>query len=279
MSGPFTYPVAEAVPSHSENVTGLPASIEDVQSWLDWLTMQPNPNSSSRFPLFFWERDSNPAWLYFIGQSRSNEMPFIVSKPGKVKELAISGKKSAQSNSMLTLYKKTAGSDIPLSITEGVLASVNNSAGNVTFEEGDFPYSGTTRVTINIVNNGPSLPLVITEDIPSKTVTIQLVTDSGGNSITTAKGDLREAFRDNTDITLLWRITATNYNNVQPEALVCSGGTSGDVMCSIFMRNKESFYKENLDISLAAGDMIGARCWQADRNDHYPIQLTTQILF
>lgn len=186
-----------------------------------------------RLPLFFWDWSTTAdiQYLYFIGQIRCSDMPFIAPLTFRLRELTFTGKlNNVNANVFFGIYK-TNGSLPNL----GSLPQVTNQT--LTYIEGDFPYPNTQRVTINLVNNGPNLPLTFSENTQTRTVTIQLATNNQGQ-VTTTRTQLVTAFQNvpaNT-ITLLYAINGSGTQIVNPATFSTSGGNVGNAITSIFTR-------------------------------------------
>jgi hypothetical protein len=205
--------------------------------------------------IYFWEWNTNatPKFFYKFGQVRSDDGPFVVAVPSRLRELTCGGKlNNANANASFTIYKNDTG---VAPTTFGSRAQVVSQG--LTFIEGDFPYTGTTRVQINLVNNGPSLPLVFSEDIFTRIITVQLATNAGG-VVTTTRTQLRDAFRLNNTISLLYAIDGTGGTAMTTENIVCSGGSVVEEIASVFMRAKSWGLRE-FNIQLNPGDFLYMR--------------------
>lgn len=228
-----------------------------------------------RLPVLYWEFSTfNNNYLYHGGQTKSNETPFVSGSEGVFNEIAVAGRvNSANSNALWTIYRVDEAS-VPStgSVTPsfGSLASVTNQG--LTWYESDYPYTGTTRVTINLVNNGASLPLVFSEDVGTRTITVQLATNGGG-SVTTTATQLRNAFRANSTIDQVWRITGTG-GTLSTASFQCSGGSVGDEIAAIHLRANSSNYRAGLDIQLNPGDVLIGRCNTVDTGSISNMQMT-----
>lgn len=214
-----------------------------------------------RLPIMFWEFSTYANnYLYYGGQIKSNEAPFVSGNDGIFNEIGVAGRMtSANSNALWALYRVSAVS-VPTSGTitpnTGTLASVTNQG--LTWEEGDYPYPGTTRVTINLVNNGASLPLTFSEDVVARTITVQLATDGGG-TVTTTATDLLNAFRENNTIKQIWRVTGGG-GTLSTASIQCSGGSVGDEIAAIHLRANSSNFRDGYEVNINSGDVLLARC-------------------
>lgn len=227
-----------------------------------------------RAAIFFWDWNSNPIYLYIYGQVRSNELPFAIGQQAKLRELTCGGKQNnVDANALFALYKVTDPSVAP---NLGSLPSVTNQG--LTYTESDFPYPGSTRVTINLVNNGPSLPLAFSENLSTKTVTIQLATNGAGN-VTTTRTQLRDAFRLNTTITLIYKITGSGNNIVSPASFTTSGGNAGDAIGAVFMRAKPWGSRTGYNASIQPGNFLIGRIFDEDIGSFSPSSMTAYISF
>lgn len=227
-----------------------------------------------RAPIFFWNWNSNPIYLYLFGQVRSNELPFVVAQTAKLRELSCGGRQNnTNANVMFAIYKVTDPTATP---SFGSLSSVTNQG--LTYEEGDFPYAGSTRVTIELVNNGPSLPLAFSEDLNTRTVTIQLETNGSGTPIT-SRTELRDAFRLNSDITLIYAINGSGGTNLTPATFQTTGGSAGDAIGSVFMRAKSWGRRDGYEVSLQPGDFLIGRVFDQDRGSFSPSSMIAYISF
>jgi hypothetical protein len=226
-----------------------------------------------RAPIFFWDWNSNPIYLHLFGQVRSNELPFVISQNSKLRELSCGGRQNTTTaNAIFALYKIT---DPSLAPSFGTLPTVTNQS--LTYTESDFPYAGSTRVTINLVNNGPSLPLSFSENLISKTVTIQLATNGAG-VVTTTATQLRDAFRLNTTITLIYKVTGTG-GTLTTASFVTSGGTTGDAIGAVFMRAKPWGRTSGYEVDLVPGDFLVGRVFEQDIGSFSPSSMTSFISF
>jgi hypothetical protein len=127
-------------------------------------------------------------------------------------------------------------------------------------------------MTINLVNNGPSLPLAFTENLISRTLTIQLATNAGG-LVTTTATQLRDAFRSNNSINQIWRITGTG-GTLSVASFSCSGGSVGNEIAAIHLRNNSSNYRDGYDVTLNAGDVLIGFCVTIDNGSISNMQMT-----
>lgn len=223
----------------------------------------------------YWDWNSNPIYLYLFGQTRSNEVPFPVAVNSKLREMSCSGDQNNVDASVIFALYKTDGS-VPSNF--GSLATATNQ--QVTYKEGDLPYTGTTRVTVELVNNGPSLPLAFSEDTVTRTVTIQLETNGAGTPQTT-KNDLRSAFRLNTTIDLLYSINYTGSGStvLSPASFTCSGGDAGDAIGTVFMRATNTGFREGYDVDIAQGEALIGRVLEEDRNSFSPVGMIAFLAF
>lgn len=215
-----------------------------------------------RLPAFFWEYNTFANnYLYHGGQIKSNESPFVSGNEGILNEIGVAGRMATvNSNALWTVYRILAA-NVPSSgsITPnlGSLASVTNQG--LTWYEAEYPYTGSTRVTVNLVNNGPSLPLAFSENVNTRTVTVQLATNGSGTATTTAT-QLRDAFRANKTIKQIWRVTGTGGSALSTASISCSGGSLGDEIASIHLRANSSNYRAGYSVVINPGDIILARC-------------------
>lgn len=170
------------------------------------------------------------------------------------------------------MYKIT---DPAVAPSFGTLPTVTNQS--LTYTEADFPYVGSTRVTINLVNNGASLPLSFSENLTTKVVTIQLATNGSG-VITTTATQLRDAFRLNTTITLIYKVVGTG-GTLTTASFSTSGGTVGNAIGAVFMRAKPWGRTSNYDVDLAPGDFLVGRVFEQDIGSFSPSSMTAFISF
>lgn len=233
-----------------------------------------------RLPILYWEFSTNANnYLYYGGQTKSNETPFVSGSDGLFNEIAVAGRvNSVDSNALWTIYRVPA-SAVPVfgSITPafGSLATVTNQG--LTYYEADYPYVGSTRMTINLVNNGASLPLSFSENVNTRTLTIQLATNGGG-TITTTATQLRDAFRSNKTIQQIWRITGTG-GTLSAASFVCSGGSLGDEIAAIHLRANSSNYRANYAVVINPGDVLIGRCIIVDTGSISNMQMTGFISY
>lgn len=223
----------------------------------------------------YWDWNSNPIYLYLFGQTRSNEVPFTAAVDSKLREMSCSGDQNNVDASVMFALYRTDGSE-PSNF--GTLAEATNQ--QVTYQEGDLPYTGTTRVTVELVNNGASLPLSFSEDESTRTFTIQLETDGSGNPVTT-KNDLRSAFRLNTDIKLIYSINYTGSGStvLSTASFTCSGGDAGDAIGTVFMRATNTGFREGYDVDIAQGEALIGRVLEEDRNSFSPVGMIAFLAF
>ena len=234
-----------------------------------------------RLPVLYWEFNTfNNNYLYHGGQTKSNETPFVSGNDGLFNEIAVAARvNSANSNALWTIYRidrmsvPTSGSITP---SFGALATVTNQG--LTYEEADYPYIGTTRVTINLVNNGPSLPLTFSENLTARTVTIQLATNGGG-TVTTTATQLRDAFRANNTVNQIWRITGTGGTPLTTASFSCAGGSVGDEIAAIHLRANSSNYRDGYEIIINPGDVLIGRCNLVDVGSISNMQMTGFISY
>lgn len=227
-----------------------------------------------RAPVFFWDWNATPIYMHLFGQVRSNELPFVIGQESTLRELTCGGSQSnANANALFAIYKITDPSIAP---TLGVLPEVT--AQTMTFIESDYPYVGSTRVTINLVNNGNSLPLVFSEDLNTKTVTIQLATNAGG-AVTTTRTQLRDAFRLNTTITLIYAINGSGGTTMSTASIVTTGGSVGDAIGAVFMRAKPWGFREGYEVELNPGDFLVGRADNNNVGSFSPSSLTAFLSF
>lgn len=253
--------VAESIPF---NNTDTDLISENVQNAIEE-TFENANGPKGRLPMFFWEFNTfSNNYLYHGGQVKSNESPFVSATEGIFNEISVAGRAtSANSNALWAIYRldsasaPTSGNVMP---SFGSVATIVNQG--LTWEEGDFPYPGTIRVTINLVNNGPSLPLTFSEDVSLRTITVQLATNGGG-SVTTTATQLRDAFRSNNTINQIWRITGTG-GTLSPTSIQCSGGSVGNEIAAIHMRANGSNFRSGYDVIIDPGDILLTRCLIVD---------------
>lgn len=219
-------PVAESVPFDNSTNGYTSDNVQDAIIETGGIAVL-----QSRAPLLYWEYNSNAGvYLYLAGQTKSNNVPYIVPKEAYLREIGVTARVTTNpSSAFYTVYSTTAIN----SITPGVLPTVTNQT--LVYEESDFPHAGVPRVTINLVNNGPSLPLTFSENTTTRVVTIQLATNGAG-VVTTTRTQLRNAFRNNNTITLIWRITGTGGAVMTPASFSTAGGTVGSAIGSVFLR-------------------------------------------
>lgn len=223
----------------------------------------------------YWDWNSNPIYLYLFGQTRSNEVPFTTAVDSKLREMSCSGDQNNVDASVMFALYRTDGSE-PANF--GTLAEATDQ--QVTYQEGDLPYTGTTRVTIELVNNGPSLPLAFSEDASTRTFTIQLETNGAGTPQTT-KNDLRSAFRLNSTIDLIYSINYTGSGStvLSPTSFTCSGGDPGDAIGTVFMRATNTGFREGYDVDIAQGEALIGRVLEEDRNSFSPVGMIAFLAF
>lgn len=246
-------PVANSVPFDPDNT---PFVSENVQDAL--VEAYGTAALQSRSPLLYWEFNSNSnTYLYLAGQTKSNNAPYVVPKDAFLREVGVTARVTTNpSSAFYTIYNSAAINAISL----GTLPTVTNQA--LTYHESDYPYVGSTRVTINLVNNGPSLPLTFSEDPITRIVTIQLATNAGGN-ITTTATQLRNAFRNNSSIKLIWRIVGTGGTPLTTASIITAGGTVGDAIGSIFLR-ANTFALGFYDTPVSQFGLISVQCSTRD---------------
>jgi hypothetical protein len=265
-------PVAEAVP-FDNSVNGLES--EDTQSAIEEV-FENASGPKGRLPVLYWEFSTNSNnYLYYGGQTKSNETPFVSGKDAIFNEIAVAGRvNSVNSNALWAIFRVPRAS-VPVSgsITPnfGTLATATNQG--LTYEESDYPYVGTTRMAISLVNNGPSLPLVFTENLVARTLTIQLATNGGG-TVTTTATQLRDAFRANKSINQIWRITGTGGSALSIASFSCSGGSVGDEIAAIHLRANSSNFRDNYQIIIDPGDVLIGRCILVDTGSISNMQMT-----
>lgn len=228
-----------------------------------------------RLPIMYWEFSTFANnYLYIGGQTKSDQTPFVSGSEGIFNEIAVAGRvNSANSNALWTIYRVDRNSIPALgSITPsfGALATATNQG--LTWHEADYPYAGTTRITVELVNNGPSLPLEFSENLTTRTVTVQLATNGGG-SVTTTATQLRNAFRANNEINQIWRVTGGG-GTLSTATFQCSGGSVGDEIAAIHLRANSSNFRADYDIELEEGDVLLARCNTVDTGSISNMQLT-----
>lgn len=262
--------VAESIPFDNEGTNFVS---EDVQNALEEAVTL--AEGKPRAFVAYWDWNSNPIYLYLFGQTRSNEVPFAIAVDSKLREMSCSGDQNNVDASVIFAVYNTNGS-APSNF--GTLATAVDQ--QVTYEEGDLPYTGTTRVTVELVNNGANLPLAFSEDLNTRTFTVQLATNGSGTP-TTTKGQLRAAFRLNTDIQLIYSINYSGSGNtvLSPATVVCSGGDPGDAVGTVFMRATNTGFREGYDVDLPQGSALVGRVLKQDRGSFSPTGMTTFISF
>jgi hypothetical protein len=223
----------------------------------------------------YWDWNSNPIYLYLFGQTRSNEVPFALATDATLRELSCSGDQNNTTASVIFAIYRTDGSE-PSNF--GTLPEVTNQ--DVTYKEGDLPYSGTSRVTIELVNNGSNLPLAFSEDLNTRTVTIQLETNGAGTPVTT-KNDLRTDFRLNSDISLIYSINFTGSGStvLNTANFNTSGGDAGDAIGTVFMRATNTGFREGYEVSIAQGEALIGRVLEEDQNSFSPVGMNAFLSF
>lgn len=243
------------------------AAIEEVYS---------NANGpKGRLPITYWEFTTNSNnYLYYGGQSKSNETPFVSGNDGNFNEIAVAARvNSSGSNTLWAIYRVPKGLVPVMGVitpTFGSLATVTNQS--LTYEESEYPYTGSTRVSISLVNNGASLPLTFSEDLVARTVTIQLATNAGG-TVTTTATQLRDAFRLNNTISQIWRITGTG-GTLSVASFTCAGGSLGDEIAAIHLRANSSNYRSGYNVAMNPGDILIGRCVLQDIGSMSNMQMT-----
>lgn len=264
-------PVAREIPFDNE---GTPLISEETRAAI--LEVFANASGpKGRLPILYWEFYTYANnYLYYGGQTKSNETPFVSGNEAILNEIAVAGRvNSINSNALWSIYRidrnsiPTTGAITP---SFGSLATVVNQG--LTYHESDYPYSGTTRVTINLVNNGPSLPLSFSEDVSTRTITIQLATN-GASTITTTATQLRDAFRANNTIDQVWRITGTG-GTLSVASIQCSGGSVGDEIAAIHLRNNSSNFRAGYEVQINPGDVLIGRCNVIDVGSISNMQMT-----
>lgn len=229
-----------------------------------------------RLPVLYWEFSTFANnYLYYGGQTKSNETPFVSGNEGIFEEIAVSGRvNSANSNVLWTIYRvdknsiPTTGAITP---SFGSVATATNQG--LTYHEADYPYLGTTRMTIELVNNGASLPITFTEDLVNRTLTIQLATNAGG-AVTTTATQLRDAFRANNEINQIWRITGSGGSALSTATFQCSGGSLGDEIAAIHLRANSSNFRAGYDVTINPGDVLIGRCTTVDTGSISNMQMS-----
>lgn len=263
--------VGKSTPFNNDNSDLTSKNVEDAIKE----TFENASGPKGRLPILYWEFSTFANnYLYHGGQTKSNETPFVSGSTGLFNEIGVAGRvDSSNSNALWTIYR-VDGSSIPTtgSITPsfGSLATATNQG--LTWYEADYPYSGTTRVTIELVNNGPSLPLSLSEDINTRTVTVQLATNSGG-SVTTTATQLRDAFRANNTINQIWRVTGSG-GTLSTNTFQCSGGSVGDEIAAIHLRANSSNFRAEYEVTINPGDVLLARCNTVDTGSISNMQMT-----
>lgn len=223
----------------------------------------------------YWDWNSNPIYLYLFGQTRSNDVPFPVASDSILREMSCSGDQNNVDASVMFALYSTNGAE-PTNF--GTLAEATNQ--QVTYQEGDLPYVGTTRVTVELVNNGPNLPLTFNENLNTRTFTIQLETNGAGTVLTT-KDDLRSAFRLNTDIELVYSINYSGSGStiLSAASFVCSGGDAGDAIGTVFMRATNVGFREGYSVLIPQGSALIGRVLEEDRNSFSPVGMIAFLSF
>jgi hypothetical protein len=263
-------PVARQVPF---DPTGTPMTSLDVNSGIiESYNSGSAALGAGRYIYGFWEFTGNAStYLYGIGQVKTSDAPFVIARNLILTEITAGLNANATGANIFFAIYRTVGTNVVLP-TIGSLASATNQA--LTYQEGDFPYTGTTRVTVNIVNNGPSLPLAFSENTTARTVTIQLATNGGG-TVTTTRTQLRDAFRLNTTITQIYSINGTGGTIMTPASFTLAGGAAGNAIASIFTRNREVQYRTNYNVNLAPGDQLFGYTLSVDNGSFSQIGVQT----
>lgn len=228
-----------------------------------------------RNSISYWDWNSDPIYLYGIGQTRSNEAPWPIAANAKLREISCTGGiDTATANALFALYLLPAG--VVRNPVLGTLPTVVNQG--LTYTESDFPHSGTTRVTINLVNNGPSRPLTFSENTLTRVVTIQLATNGSG-VVTTTRTQLRDAFRANTTITLIYKITGTGGTILAPASIITTGGSVGEAIGAVFMRSKATGFKAGYNTNIVAGQSLVGRVFDQDIDGFSPTAMVANISY
>lgn len=253
--------VARVIPFDKSNI---PVESENVQEVIEEVYQEAS-GPKGRLPITYWEFSTYANnYLYYGGQTKSNETPFCSGSEGVFNEISVAARvNNSNSNVLWTIYRVPRTS-IPTSgaITPnfGSLAEITNQG--LTYYEADYPYAGTTRMTIQLVNNGPNLPLTFTEDLNTRTLTIQLATNGGG-SVTTTATQLRNEFRANNEINQIWRITGSG-GTLSPATIQCVGGSVGDEIAAIHLRANSSNFRAGYEVTINEGDVLIGRCNTVD---------------
>lgn len=270
-------PVAQSVPFDNDT-NGFTSG--EVQSAIEEVNLTAS-GPKGRLPVMFWEFSTySNNFLYYGGQVKSNEAPFCSSNTGLLNEVAVAGRMTTVNSNALWAFYRVLAASVPtsgnISLSYGSVASVTNQT--LVYEESDYPYVGTTRVSISLVNNGPSLPLSFSENIGARTVTIQLATNGGG-TVTTTRTQLRDAFRANKTIQQIWRITGSGGTVLSAATFSCAGGSVVNEIAAIHLRANSSNYKQNYEIVINPGDIVLARCVTLDVGTISAMQTTAFVSY
>lgn len=270
-------PVAKQIPFDND---GTPIVSEETEGAIKE-AYQIGSGPKGRLPVLYWEfSTTNNNFLFHGGQTKSHETPFVSGNHGVFNEIAVAGRLNSLNSNALWVIYRVPRSSVPLlgavSPSVGSLSSVTNQG--LTYEEADYPYAGTTRVTINLVNNGANLPLSFSENIVTRTVTIQLATNGGG-AVTTTATQLRNAFRSNNTINQIWRIYGTGNSPLSVASIVCSGGSVGDEIAAIHLRANSSNYRDKYSVNIDPGDVLIGKCLLLDSGSISNMQMTGFISY
>lgn len=270
MPGPFTFPVAKAVPFSGEGADPLFTATDVEAAIIE--ARDTAPGKQARAIINFWQWNSNSTtYMYIFGQTLSSETPYPVSKACFLRELSCSGtQNNTTSCAHLSVY---AVPNLGKTITLGVLPT--GTSQGLTWTQTDFPAMGYVR--INFVNNGASKPLAFSEDTATRIVTVQLATNSGG-TITTTRTQLVNAFRLNNSISLLYKISGSGTTLMTAGSLTLSGGSDGNAIAAIVMRATGAQTRIGINKQLNLNDNISAYV-QYDQGTHAPIALFGNLLF
>jgi hypothetical protein len=272
MPGPWTVPVAVSTPfNNSTNgfvATNVQAAIEEVK----------NISSIRSRAILLAYATAIPSWMRIFGNYTCDGAPYIFPVTGTLKDITITGSaNSPEANQMISFYIVNVGITYPLTPTLGTLATATNQG--LTWYEGDFPYTGTTRISVSLVNNGASKPLTFSENTTAKTVTVQLATNAS-SVITTTATELRNAFRTNSTITQIYKITGSGNTALTTASFTCSGGAAGDVAAAIFCRASSLYAaKSNVNKNAAVGQALLFRAYDNDVAGMNPVLGSANIIF
>lgn len=256
--------------SYDNTYTGLSATT--VQDAIDSVSGDKIGDTQSTF--WDYSVSSGGAWLYCNGQLRGNGTPFISPKAGSldlVTAVGVPNNTSTGSSIHFGIYKFTAGS-VP---TLGTLPTYTRDYVIYTGSE----FYGST-VTVILKNNGVSKPLAFSEDLSTKTVTIQLATNSSG-TVTTTSTTLVTAFRLENTITLIWKMNLGAGSQIlTPGTFTIGNGTQGNSVGSIILRGNACYSRvKSLSIPLSILDAIAVYVLPYDNGSYSNVSVTTHMLF